>query len=144
MVGYRAGQLAAERNALNALIKVIAPTLCAAVWPHRIDPSPRNVRVAPAASSPQNIRLAPTASPRDPSPRNIRSAPAASPRPVSAEDPLGKRGVCRRPPRRYAFLFTFGSARGNVGLPFFVTSSLLAASALLAATIVFEEEDSPR
>ena len=66
-LGVPQGQLSAERNALNALIKVVAPTL-------------------------------------------------------------------------YATLFTFGSKRGAIGLPFFVTSALLASSALLAATISYEEE----
>ena len=67
-LGVPQGQLSAERNALNALIKVVAPTL-------------------------------------------------------------------------YATLFTFGSKRGAIGLPFFVTSALLASSALLAATISYEEEN---
>ena len=44
-------------------------------------------------------------------------------------------------PTLYATLFTFGSKRGAIGLPFFVTSALLASSALLAATISYEEEN---
>ena len=67
-LGVPQGQLSAERNALNALIKVVAPTL-------------------------------------------------------------------------YATLFTFGSKRGAIGLPFFVTSALLASSALLAATISYEDSE---
>jgi len=67
-LGVPQGQLSAERNALNALVKVVAPTL-------------------------------------------------------------------------YATLFTFGSRRGMIGLPFYVTSCLLAASALLAATISYEEQE---
>lgn len=61
-LGVPQGQLAAERNALNALIKVIAPSL-------------------------------------------------------------------------YAWLFTVGASRGIVGLPFYCTATLLAASAVMAASI---------
>ena len=43
-------------------------------------------------------------------------------------------------PTLYATLFTFGSSRGMIGLPFYVTSSLLAASALMAATISFDDQ----